>query len=78
MSFHVFIRHLTDGFWCRDLIMHGVVLLLLFLASVLILSSAKDNLDRALSEPRAMLSYAACSVQQRDQIIHRDKARFDH
>lgn len=53
--------------------MHGVVLSLLFLASVLILSSAEDHLDRALSEPQAMLSYTACSVQQGDQIIHRDK-----
>lgn len=53
--------------------MHGVVLSLLFLASVLILSSAEDHLDRALSEPQAMLSYTACSVRQEDQIIHRDK-----
>ncbi len=53
--------------------MHGVVLALLFLASVLILSSAENHLDRALSEPQAMLSNTACSVQQGDQIIHRDK-----
>lgn len=70
---HVFIRLMRDGFGCRDLIMHGVVLSLLFLASVLILSSAEDHLDRALSEPQAMLSYTACSVRQEDQIIHRDK-----
>lgn len=70
---HVFIRLMRDGFVCWDLIMHGVVFSLLFLASVLIWSSAEDHLDRALSEPQAMLSYTACSVRQEDQIIHRDK-----
>ncbi len=58
--------------------MHGMVLALLFLASVLILSSAENHLDRALSEPQAMLSNTACSVQQGDQIIHGDKNSFDH